>query len=94
MCKNIFTNENEFDLNGPITKDGVHYFGFGCSQHPTGFGHGRLFPPIIIPYIQQITTQMIYMVTITVDGVISYTISKLYIYILNLLLYYLYYNTS
>ena len=35
MCKNIFTNENEFDLNGPITKDGVHYFGFGCSQHPT-----------------------------------------------------------
>ena len=24
MCKNIFTNENEFDLNGPITKDGVH----------------------------------------------------------------------
>ena len=49
MCKNIFTNENEFDLNGPITDDGVHYYGFGCSQHPTGFGHGRLFPPIIIP---------------------------------------------
>ena len=36
MCKNNFTNENEFDLYGPITKDGVHYFGFGCSQHPTG----------------------------------------------------------
>ena len=49
MCKNIFTNENEFDLNGPITKDGVHYYGFGCSQHPTVFGHARLFPPIIIP---------------------------------------------
>ena len=32
MCKNIFTNENEFDLNGPITDDGVHYYGFGCSQ--------------------------------------------------------------
>ena len=30
MCKNIFTNENEFDLNGPITDDGVHYYGFGC----------------------------------------------------------------
>ena len=38
MCKNIFTNENEFDLNGPITEDGVHYYGFGCSQHATGFG--------------------------------------------------------
>ena len=35
MCKNIFTNENEFDLNGPITEDGVHYYGFG---HATGFG--------------------------------------------------------
>ena len=38
MCKNIFTNEIEFDLNGPITDDGVHYYGFGCSQNPTGFG--------------------------------------------------------
>ena len=47
MCKNIFTNENEFDLNGPITDDGVHYYGIGCSQHLTS--HGRLFPPIIIP---------------------------------------------
>ena len=39
MCKNNFTNENEFDLYGPITKDGVHYFGFGCSQYPTGGLH-------------------------------------------------------
>ena len=39
MCKNNFTNENEFDLYGPITKDGVHYYGFGCTyQHATGFG--------------------------------------------------------
>ena len=49
MCKNIFTNENEFDLYGPITEDGIHYYGFGCSQHPTVVGHARLFPPIIIP---------------------------------------------
>ncbi len=39
MCKNNFTNENEFDLYGPITKDGVHYYGFGCVyEHATGFG--------------------------------------------------------
>ena len=39
MCKNNFTNENEFDLYGPITEDGVHYYGFGCTyQHATGFG--------------------------------------------------------
>ena len=29
MCKNNLTNENEFDLYGPITEDGVHYYGFG-----------------------------------------------------------------
>ena len=34
--KNNLTNENEFDLYGPTTEDGVHYYGFGCSQHPTG----------------------------------------------------------
>ena len=28
MCKNIFTNENEFDLNDPITVDGVHTTGY------------------------------------------------------------------
>ena len=49
MCKNIFTNENEFDLNGPITDDGVHYYGIGCSQHPTGFGHATGFRPDLIP---------------------------------------------
>ena len=38
MCKSIFTNENEFDLYGPITEDGVHYYGFGCIRHATGFG--------------------------------------------------------
>ncbi len=41
MCKNNFTNENEFDLYGPITEDGVHYYGFGCingciNEHATG----------------------------------------------------------
>ena len=30
MCKNNFTNENEFNLYGPITEDGIHYYGFGC----------------------------------------------------------------
>ena len=49
MCKNIFTNENEFDLYGPITEDGVHYRGFGFSQHPTGFGHATGFRPDLIP---------------------------------------------
>ena len=50
MCKNIFTNENEFDLNGPITDDGVHYYGFGCSlYHPTGFGHATGFDPYLRP---------------------------------------------
>ena len=49
MCKNIFTNENEFDLNGPITDDGVHYYGFGIYQHATGFGHATGFDPYLRP---------------------------------------------
>ena len=41
MCKNNLTNENEFDLYGPITEDGVHYYGFGSfngciNEHATG----------------------------------------------------------
>ena len=52
MCKNNLTNENEFDLYGPITEDGVHYYGFGCingciNESATGFLPKNVQPPFL-----------------------------------------------
>ena len=52
MCKNNLTNENEFDLYGPITEDGVLYYGFGSfngciNERATGFLPKNVQPPFL-----------------------------------------------